>query len=88
MILEPGSAAILDSMGWLEFRLGNFESSARLLRQALDLQFDPEIATHLSAALDALGDRSGARAVLDQALARLPEDPTLRQALDRLGDAR
>ena len=45
--LEPAEPAILDSMGWVEYRLGNIKSAEDYLRRALELRNDPEIAAHL-----------------------------------------
>ncbi|MCK5360595.1 MAG: tetratricopeptide repeat protein, partial [Gammaproteobacteria bacterium] len=41
---RPGDPYILDSMGWVEFRLGNYADAETYLRRALELRNDPEIA--------------------------------------------
>ena len=49
--LAPGDPFIIDSLGWVEFRLGNRDEAARLLRQAYAARPDPEIAAHLGEVL-------------------------------------
>src|SRR5690606_24963303 len=55
--LRPDDPAILDSLGWVSFRLGNLEEAILRLRQAMKLAPDPEIAAHLGEALWANGNR-------------------------------
>jgi Flp pilus assembly protein TadD len=54
--LSPGEPSITDSMGWVEYRLGNREEAIRLLRGAYQARPDPEIAAHLG---EVLGRRAG-----------------------------
>ncbi|WP_348754010.1 tetratricopeptide repeat protein, partial [uncultured Aquincola sp.] len=58
--LSPGDPFITDSLGWVEFRLGNREEALRLLRQAYSARPDPEIAAHLGEVLWAQGERDEA----------------------------
>lgn len=48
---QPDSAAVIDSMGWVLYRLGRLEEALPYLRRAFELQPDPEIAAHLGEAL-------------------------------------
>jgi tetratricopeptide (TPR) repeat protein len=83
--LSPDDAAIIDSMGWVQYRLGNLEAAEQHLRRALELrQGDPEIAAHLGEVLWAQGHRDEARAVWQTALAEHPEDTILRETITRL----
>ncbi|MEE8614383.1 MAG: tetratricopeptide repeat protein, partial [Roseateles sp.] len=59
--LAPGEAVIVDSLGWVEFRLGNLPEAARLLRQAHSGRPDAEIAAHLGEVLWASGAQDEAR---------------------------
>jgi tetratricopeptide (TPR) repeat protein len=67
--LKPNSAATLDSLGWVELKLGDRTKALSLLRQAWTLQKDPEIAAHLGEALWLSGDQAGARKVWQAGLA-------------------
>ena len=67
--LKPNSAATLDSLGWVELKLGARDKALALLRQAWNLQKDPEIAAHLGEALWLSGDQTGARQIWQAGLA-------------------
>lgn len=67
--LQPDSPAFLDSLGWVQHRLGRDEPALRNLRRAFALLKDPEIAAHLGEVLWLRGDKDGARAVWKQGLA-------------------
>ncbi|HGX93847.1 MAG TPA: tetratricopeptide repeat protein [Candidatus Tenderia sp.] len=84
--LRPEAAHILDSYGWVKYRQGQFDEAVKYLRQALERNFDPEIAAHLGEVLWVKGDRNEARTVWDEALKKRPESPVildLRRRLDR-----
>jgi tetratricopeptide (TPR) repeat protein len=82
--LAPGEPFIVDSLGWVEFRLGNLPEAARLLRQAHAGRPDAEIAAHLGEVLWASGAQDEARRVFADAAQREPANEALREALDRL----
>lgn len=83
--LSPNDAAIVDSMGWVHYRLGNHERALEHLRRALDLQFDAEIAAHLGEVLWVTGDREEARTIWERALKRRPENSeVVRETMERL----
>lgn len=82
--LAPGEAFIVDSLGWVEFRLGNLADAVRLLRQAHAGRPDAEIAAHLGEALWANGEQDEARRVLLDAAKREPDNEALRDTLKRL----
>lgn len=81
--LKPNDAAVIDSMGWVQYRLGNFAEAVKYLRRALDLQYDPEIAAHLSEVLAAMGNQAAAREVLERALQEKPDDQLLLEVRKR-----
>ena len=70
--LTPGDPFITDSLGWVEYRLGNREEALRLLRQAYAARPDPEIAAHLGEVLWAFGQQDEARKVWIEARAATP----------------
>jgi len=83
--VEPDDAAIIDSMGWLQFRMGNNAKAAELLRQALTLIEDPEISAHLGEVLWQMGNKKDALDVLETALEANPGHKALLDAMKRLG---
>lgn len=66
--LEPDNAFILDSLGWVHYRLGDYEKAEKYLRKALTIRKDPEIAAHLGEVLWIKGDKTGARSVWQRSL--------------------
>ncbi len=82
--LSPGEPFIVDSLGWVEFRLGNLAEAAKLLRQAHSGRPDAEIAAHLGEVLWASGAQDEARSVWREAVQRDPRNEALRETLDRL----
>ncbi len=82
--LAPGEPFIVDSLGWVEFRLGNLGAAARLLRQAHAARPDAEIAAHLGEVLWASGERDDARRVWREASLREPKNDALRETQERL----
>ena len=82
--LAPGEPFIVDSLGWVEFRLGNLPEAARLLRQAYAGQPDAEIAAHLGEVLWASGAQEEARKVFAEAAGRDADNEALRETMGRL----
>ena len=82
--LSPGEPFITDSLGWVEYRMGNHEEALRLLRTAYQARPDPEIAAHLGEVLWVLGQRDEARRVLREARSRDGANDVLRETLARL----
>ena len=81
--LAPKDGYILDSLGWVEFRLGNHAQALVLLQQAFELKADAEIAAHWGEVLWVQGDREGALAVWRKGLAINADNTTLRTTLQR-----
>lgn len=82
--LSPGEAAITDSLGWVEYRLGNRVEALRLLRDAYKAQPDAEIGAHLGEVLWVSGQTDEAREVLRQARTRDADNDVLRETITRL----
>ncbi|WP_369959926.1 tetratricopeptide repeat protein [Pseudomonas benzenivorans] len=82
--INPDDPAILDSLGWVNYRLGNLEVAERLLRQALQRLPDHEVAAHLGEVLWARGKQREARKVWAGALKEQPDSTILRSTLLRL----
>ncbi|SHN27989.1 Flp pilus assembly protein TadD, contains TPR repeats [Pseudomonas asturiensis] len=82
--LTPDDPAVLDSLGWVNYRLGNLDEAERLLRRALERFPDHEVAAHLGEVLWAKGEQREARKVWGKALEQQPDSPILRSTLRRL----
>ena len=82
--LSPGEPSITDSMGWVEYRLGNRGEAVRLLREAYQGQPDAEIAAHLGEVLWVDGQTDEARRVFAEARKRDAANDVLKQTLARL----
>ncbi|MDY7582173.1 tetratricopeptide repeat protein [Pseudomonas sp. CCI3.1] len=82
--LNPDDPAVLDSLGWVNFRLGNLDEAERLLRQALERFPDQEVAAHLGEVLWANGKQREAKKIWGTFLKENPDSPTLRKTILRL----
>ena len=81
---EPEDPAIIDSMGWVQYRLGNLEEAREHLQKAYKLFPDPEVAAHLGEVLHAMGENEQAQALWRKALAENPDNPVLLETIERL----
>lgn len=81
--LAPGDPFITDSLGWVEFRLGNTSQALALLERAFKDRADAEIAAHLGEVLWQLKRESDAIAIWRQGLEIAPTNETLQQTLQR-----
>lgn len=75
--LEPDEAVILDSYGWLQFKLGNTEKALDYLQRAYEKQQENEIAAHLAEVLWALGRKDEAKKLFKKAIKDAPDDEYL-----------
>ncbi len=82
--LAPGDPFITDSLGWVEFRLGNREEALRLLQGAFAARPDVEIGAHLGEVLWALGRKDEARRLWREARTKDAANEVLRETLARL----
>jgi tetratricopeptide (TPR) repeat protein len=81
---KPDVAAIMDSWGWLQYRLGNLDQAESYLKRAWTLQQDPDIGVHLGEVLWKLGKHQDAREVFGKVRKLDPHNPALRHAEGRL----
>jgi Flp pilus assembly protein TadD len=82
--LAPNDPYIMDSMGWIQFRLGKLQEAEALLRKAYELRADPEIATHLGEVLWVKGQQEDAKKLWRDANTKDPKNDTLKSTLARL----
>jgi tetratricopeptide (TPR) repeat protein len=83
---EPDNAAIIDSYGWVLYRLGRRDEALTELRRAFVLQKDPEIASHVGEVLWELGRKEEARRYFDEARKLDPDNRALQRALQKIGE--
>jgi len=82
--LQPEDPAIIDSMGWIEYRSGNFEEAEKLLRRAYKKLPDPEVASHLIEVLSKTGQVAEAEKMLSDMLKKHPNDENLAKVQKKL----
>jgi len=87
MKMAPGDPFIMDSMGWVQYRMGNLSEAEAMLRRAYALRSDPEIAVHLGEVLFAKGDQAGARKMWQEAQTKDPKNDALKSTLARLNQS-
>ena len=75
--IRPDDPAVIDSMGWVQFRLGNYAEAETYLRKAYAMLEDAEIAGHLAELLWAQGSREEAIKLMQEGLERYPDDEYL-----------
>ena len=74
----------MDSMGWIQYRLGDLDAALRYLSKAFDKMPDPEVAAHLGEVLWHMGQRDRAQNIWRDALRDDPEHPVLQETINRL----
>lgn len=85
LALQPQDFAILDSMGWVLFKLGKHDEALTYLRRSWDAGQDPEVAAHLGEVLWVMGDQKGAREIWQHAAEKTPDHKMLRGVMQRFG---
>jgi tetratricopeptide (TPR) repeat protein len=83
--IAPKDPYILDSMGWIKFRMGQFQEAVDYLQRAYAIRPEAEIAAHLGEALWKLGRQSEARAIWAQGVSQDASNKTLLETLKRFG---
>lgn len=82
--LNPESPAILDSLGWLYFKLGDLEEAKSLLEEAFAKSQDNEIAAHLGEVLWQRGNKDAAKEVWEKGLEFNPQAEAIKKTMERL----
>ena len=81
--LAPGDAYIQDSLGWVEYRMGNTARALSILQAAYGKRPDAEIAAHLGEVLWVLGQRDQALKIWREGMLLASDNETLRSTLER-----
>lgn len=82
---QPDSAAIIDSYGWVLYRLGRKVEALTELRRAFTKQKDAEIAAHLAEVLWVIGEKDESRKYFEESRKIDPENRSLKRAIDKTG---
>ncbi|HEY0180703.1 MAG TPA: tetratricopeptide repeat protein [Dokdonella sp.] len=82
--LKPDEPAIIDSMGWVRYRMGDLDTAVQDLRRAYSKQPDADIAAHLGEVLWVKGERDEARRIWDEGRKKDAKNKTLQEAIRRL----
>ena len=82
--IDPQNHYILDSMGWVYFRLGNYDIAYEFITKAYAIQEDPEIAAHLGEVLWKQGKQNEAISIWQSSLEKFPENLILIETKNRL----
>ncbi len=81
--IEPNNAAIVDSMGWVHFKLGDYQLALEYLQKAYSLNKSDEIAAHLGEALWVLEQKQLALEILSHAYQEAPESKAIQSILKK-----
>jgi len=84
LTFAPDDPFITDSLGWVEFRLGDLPSALNYLQKAYNDRADAEIAAHLGEVLWQMGQRDEARKIWREGVKSAPDNETLQETLQRL----
>ena len=82
--IAPNDPYILDSLGWVEFRLGRLEQALKTLQRAYEIKADAEIAAHLGEVMWKMGRQDEAKKLWRSANDKDPKNETLKATLQRL----
>jgi tetratricopeptide (TPR) repeat protein len=83
--IAPNDPFILDSMGWVRFRMGQLDRAAEYLRRAYAQRPEADICAHYAEVLWNKGDHARATALLREGYKKDPKNPTVLDTLKRLG---
>jgi len=84
MELSPDNPAVIDSMGWIYFRMGDFAKARPLLEKAFAMMQDHEIAAHYGELLWLSGEQGKALGIWARGLEQTPDSEIIMRTLQRL----
>ncbi|MGH1470960.1 MAG: tetratricopeptide repeat protein [Cellvibrionaceae bacterium] len=82
--IRPDDPAIIDSMGWVQFRLGNYEEALLRLHEAFKAFPDHEVASHLGEVLWVTGSKKEAKSIWQEGIKLNPEGTIIPNTMKRL----
>ena len=80
---KPDEPAIIDSMGWVLFKLGEYAQAISFLERAFDMTGDGEIGAHLGEVLWETGELNAAQEIWNKAQEKFPDNPVLIRTMER-----
>jgi len=83
LTIKPREAAFIDSLGWVQYRLNNFQIALKHLRRAFEMFRNDEVAAHLGEVLWVVGDKTEANQVWEEGLKLAPESEILKNVIQR-----
>lgn len=81
--INPKDPAIIDSMGWIKYRMGDIPAALDFLRKAYAAVEDQEIAAHLGEVLWVTGEQEEAHNIWKDALDKNPDSKILKEVMER-----
>jgi tetratricopeptide (TPR) repeat protein len=82
--VTPDDPAIIDSLGWVQYKLGMLEQAIINLRRAYAAFPDHEVAAHLGEALWVSGEHTEALQIWQSALENFPDSEIVTETMERL----
>lgn len=82
--ISPDDPAIIDSLAWVQYKLGQYEDALTNLRRAFVAFPDHEVASHLGEVLWVMGREDEAIQVWQDALETTPDSELIKEAMERL----
>jgi tetratricopeptide (TPR) repeat protein len=83
--IAPNDPFIMDSMGWVKFRLGDYAAAVQYLEKSYRVRPEADIAAHLGEVLWVSGQRDAAKEYFKKGLAKEADNATLQETIKRLG---
>ena len=80
---RPHDPYILDSMGWVQYKLGNLDSAIEFLKIALERRNDPAMAAHLGEVYWIKGEKRRARKIWNNAIKLSPDSKILTDTMEK-----
>lgn len=84
--LQPGDASIIDSMGWISYRLGRLPEAEAYLRKAWEILQNAEVAAHLGEVLWVRGQKDEARSTWQLGFQMESDNEVLLNTMQRYGE--
>ena len=82
--ITPDDPAIIDSLGWVQYKLGRLDEALNNLQMAYAAFPDAEVAAHLGEVLWAMDRRDQALEIWREALNRQPDSEHVLETMNRL----
>ena len=81
--LQPDDPAVIDSMGWVQYKLGNIDLALEYLQRAYDMFPDHEVSAHLGEVLWVKGRKTRAREIWNRGLQDHPDSQLLKHVVSQ-----